>query len=505
MSNKLTYLTLEQLESSYTGYSLENNNIYNEEKNKIVTINNLNNLVNLSIFTESSLEDYAVVSERSYKILKSKLKKFNDQKLELSNIEKKVVDLLREAIDVSASDVHFVRNSESCEIKFRVNGYIDIYEVIPSEECDYLMFVLYNVMAATKDTTWNRKTPQDANILLSIKSKDYRFRYSHMPIFGEGGFNYHSVIRIIYPSTNDLTCICYEDFGYNQCDTNIIRTILNKSQGLFIVSGTTGSGKSTSLKKYIEALYHEKYNRKGVFITVEDPVEYLISGTQQSSVLASGKNSENPFTLAVKSAMRRDPDVLMIGEIRDSSTADALSNAVESGHYCLSTIHAGSVLSVVQRLIGLGMKLDKIISPGFLAGITCQKLVPRLCEFCKVTTIDNDFQIEIFHANDKGCKSCNNTGFSGRVLLIECLVPNIEDLKLISNQDWVGLYNSYREKRIQNTVTVGLGEGFTIKDKAYLNVLSGNVCINFLKLHFGEITPLDKEILHNVYKKGIST
>lgn len=117
--------------------------------------------------------------------------------------------------------------------------------------------------------------------------------------------NYHAVVRIIYPS-NNFVCTNYQDIGYNEADTDAIARILNTSYGLFIVSGTTGSGKSTSLKKYIELLFFNKYKGKGCFVTVEDPVEYLISGAQQSSIVADNDDkTKNPFADAVRSAMRR--------------------------------------------------------------------------------------------------------------------------------------------------------------------------------------------------------
>lgn len=312
-------------------------------------------------------------------------------------------------------------------------------------------------------------------------------------------------MRLIYPSTKTDICLSYKQLGYDLAGQTLVSKILDNSHGLFVVSGITGSGKSTSLKKYIELLYHLNHKGKGCFVTVEDPVEYQIKGVQQSSVVPDD-NGGNPFADAVRSAMRRDPDVIMIGEIRDSATIDALSSAVDSGHYCLTTIHAGSVIAVMQRLVGLGMKLDKLSSPGFLSGVTNQKLAPRLCDQCKVRVIDEEFGREVYQANEKGCPNCKHTGFTSRVLLLEFFIPTIEDLDLVAKQDWLGLYVRYAEKKLANQYDDGsLGEGFTIKDKAYAHVLDGQVCRNYFFHQFGHIDPADEQIIYEKHCQKTSS
>ncbi|HAS7223170.1 toxin-coregulated pilus assembly ATPase TcpT, partial [Vibrio cholerae] len=457
-----------------------------DEEREVLTLLEFDTKFRVNLLKKDKVYKYFLVSDANHKLLIANLVT-EQQAKDLSFIEKDIMKIASSATAYGASDIHFIREDRICKIKFRVNGTMIDYREILSSEADALMFVLYNVMATTKETTWNRKLPQDANIILVINEKAYRFRYAHMPLFGEGGKNYHAVVRIIYPS-NNFVCTNYQDIGYNEADTDAIARILNTSYGLFIVSGTTGSGKSTSLKKYIELLFFNKYKGKGCFVTVEDPVEYLISGAQQSSIVADNDDkTKNPFADAVRSAMRRDPDVIMIGEIRDKPTVEALSSAVESGHYCLTTIHAGSVVSVLQRLSGLGMKADKIASPGFLAGITSQKLIPELCPSCKVSFVDERYQRAVFSANENGCEACNHSGFKGRLLLLETLVPTVEDLELVASENWVSLYRKYRERRFIKTGKKGLGEGFSIKDKAYYNVLKGKVCHEYFMLHFGQL------------------
>ena len=462
---------------------------------QVVTLLKFNDIYKRSYLGEKAEYPLFIVTENVYKLIIAQLQQVSTQ-VELSDIQESVLKVIKAAIKLRVSDVHIVREDVACAIKFRINGSLVMHKEILSKDADSWMFVLYNVMATTKETTWNRRIPQDANVIINLDSGSYRLRYAHMPLFGESGQNYHAVLRLIFPSDKNDICLSYDQLRYDAASTALVTKILDNSHGLFVVSGVTGSGKSTSLKKYIELLYNVNHKGKGCFVTVEDPVEYQIQGVQQSSIVPDGSGG-NPFAAAVRSAMRRDPDVIMIGEIRDAATIDALSSAVDSGHYCLTTIHAGSVIAVMQRLAGLGMKLDKLSSPGFLSGVTNQKLAPRLCDSCKVQIVDPDFNRTVFVANNHGCSECNNTGFSSRVLLIEFFVPTIKDLDLIAKQDWLGLYVQYREKKTEYDLGDGsLGEGFTLKDKAYGYVLDGTLCNTYFLHQFGHIDPEDEQLIY---------
>ncbi|KJG56633.1 pilus assembly protein [Photobacterium kishitanii] len=362
-----------------------------------------------------------------------------------------------------------------------------------STDCDHMLFVLYNVMASTKETTWNIKVPQDANILLDFDGYSYRFRYAHMPLFGKGTDGYHAVIRVIAPNKNKDVCTDLKSLKITQAETKILNNMLSNPSGLIVVSGVTGSGKSTSLKNYMEYLFYTKYEEKGCFITVEDPVEYLISGVQQSSVVRS-KEGKNLFADAVRSSLRRDPDVLMIGEIRDIQTGEALSSAVESGHLCLTTVHAGNAVGVLQRLSGLGVSIDKLSTPGFIAGIMNQLLVPKLCEHCSQDRL-NDYTRSV-KVKGIGCLECNFIGITGRTLVIEQLIPDITVLRLIADKKWVEIYEYLRGVRSKTA----FGEGYTIKEKIYSLTLQGTVCSNYFKSSFGRMESENEELIYQVYK-----
>lgn len=439
-----------------------------------------------------------LTTEEHYKLLFVKL--IQESKNEVSNknrtrSEERILNILDKAIKEKASDIHFIRNDEIARIKFRVNGRMDLFNELLVSDCDEMLFVLYNVMASTKETTWNTKSPQDANILLDIGNVSYRFRYAHMPIFGKGieGSPYHAVLRVIYPNLDKSVCTDLNSLGLRKEEVKVVDDILSNPSGLVVVSGVTGSGKSTSLKNYMEYLYFTKYKSEGCFVTVEDPVEYVIEGAQQSSVVKS-KGGENLFAEAVRSSMRRDPDVLMIGEIRDIQTGQALASAVESGHLCLTTIHAGNVVGVLQRLNGLGVALDKLSTPGFVVGVMNQKLAPLVCPFCSEPAI-NDYGRHV-RIQGPGCKECKQQGIIGRKLVVEQMIPDLNILKLVLDHRWVDIYTYNKTKRS----TTELGEGYAIKDKIYFLCLEGLVCSNYFRSSYGAMEADDENLVFSIYK-----
>lgn len=411
--------------------------------------------------------------------------------LESSNVQKELESLLQIAVDTGASDLHITRGDVISRIEFRVNGSLILYSQMTSNSCDELVFVLYNVEATTKETTWNRQQPQSANILYDLQGKKYRFRYAHFPIFGESSDCYHCVLRIIPATIDTNPNPKLENTGLSTVEIEDIKAILSNPYGAYFIAGTTGSGKSTTLKTLMEWLQINRFNNKGCFLTVEDPVEYYIYGTKQSSVLDVDGGG---FHSAIKSALRRDPDVLMIGEIRDKISANALSGAVESGHYCFTTVHAGSIVTLLQRLSALGIAGDKLCTPGFIAGLQCQKLMPLLCTHCKKTetAVFGQLQKEVSVINNNGCKHCKNTGISGRKLVIEYMLPSLDELSAIAKNNWLEAYMHWRKKRF---VGKGIGEGFQIKEKTMLLVIENKVCYHWFNHEFGVIPQEDLEVI----------
>lgn len=447
----------------------------------------------LNSYYQCDIQGVAIIAEEDYfRILEQtsvnkKRSALNDNSI----IQNELESILLSATNLGASDLHITRNDNIAQIELRINGVLSTFMQMKSEKCDELVFVLYNVEANTKDTTWNRAIPQSANILYTLGKRNYRFRYAHFPIFGETAGCYHAVLRIIPSGITKAAVASLDKLGVSEHELADLKKILSNPYGAYIIAGTTGSGKSTTLKNLMEWLQINRYDDKGCFLTVEDPVEYQIYGAKQSSVL----NAENGgFHSAIKSALRRDPDVLMVGEIRDNISANALAGAVESGHYCFTTVHAGNIVSLLQRLSALGITSDKLSTPGFVAGLQCQKLVPVLCPACKkinpVSLLGREFTL--YSREAEGCGKCNHSGIRGRQLVLEYMRPGYEELEAISQQEWLKVYTIWRGKR---KLKQGLSEGFEIKEKVMAKVLSGDICFSWFNMEFGEIEKYDLEVI----------
>ncbi len=415
-----------------------------------------------------------------------------NKNIDITDTQKQLAAILQRAVSMGASDLHITRNDVLAQFEARINGVLMPFMQIKSQLCDELVFVLYNVEATTRDTTWNRAIPQSANILYSLSGRPYRFRYAHFPIFGETPDCYHAVLRIIPSGLQKGNIGSLDKIGISAEEIEDLKKILSNPYGAYVIAGTTGSGKSTTLKNLMEWLQINRYDDRGCFLTVEDPVEYQIYGAKQSSVVSVEGGG---FHAAIKSALRRDPDVLMVGEIRDNISANALAGAVESGHYCFTTVHAGNIVSLLQRMSALGIGSDKLSTPGFIAGLQCQKLVPVLCDNCKVEMEKRTIAGRVFTlytAGDKGCHECKNSGIKGRQLAMEYFLPTYEELAAIAKQEWLNTYTLWRNKR---QAAKGLAEGFEIREKVMAHVLKGRVDANWYAMEFGTLAEEDLEVL----------
>ncbi len=433
-----------------------------------------------------------VDSELYYQLLEDiSLEKTKRRDINSSSIQQELEALLLNAVNRGASDLHITRGDVMAKVELRINGVLVLDHQMLSSKCDELIFVLYNVQASTRDTTWNRAIAQSANILYTLNERSYRFRYEHYPIFGESDGCYHCVLRIIPSGLSTVVNPDLEKLGVSNEEIKDIQKILSNPYGVYFIAGTTGSGKSTTLKNMMEWMQINRYDDKGCFLTVEDPVEYQIYGAKQSSVL-DGENGG--FHSAIKSSLRRDPDVLMVGEIRDPVSSNALAGAVESGHYCFTTVHAGNIVTLLQRLAALGISSDKLSTPGFIAGLQCQKLIPVLCDNCKLDHEVNilDRRFTLCKVNESGCDSCKNTGIQSRQLVMEYLIPTQRELEALANQQWINVYSIWREKRFTSP---GVSEGFAIKEKVFMHVLRKRACYRWFIMEFGEVPDADMEVL----------
>lgn len=327
--------------------------------------------------------------------------KYLIKKVFFSQDNNKIEDeIIWEAIDKKASDLHFEPYKDIVYVRVRIDGLLSLLYIITKEE--YSAILSRIKIKSSLDITEHRR-PQDGKITMDIDGNTYDLRVSIIPVvFGE-----KIVLRILYNN------------GFNYCIDNLkllpkqrleLEKIINKNTGLVIVNGPTGSGKSTTLYTILNYVNKSEVN----VVTLEDPVEVIINGVNQMMV-----NSKEGVSFAngLRSIMRQDPDVIMVGEVRDEETAVMAVRAALTGHKVYTTIHSTEPREVYLRLEEMGIKSYLIRES--LVGIISQRLIKMLCDSCKEEEIITyrGSRAKIYKRGI-GCEKCNFTGYLGRALII---------------------------------------------------------------------------------------
>ncbi len=378
-----------------------------------------------------------------------------EDEVETTPMVKLVNQILTSAVFQRASDIHIDPLDDKLQVRYRVDGVLDVAKEFPIK-IHKQMISRIKVMSGMDIT--ETRIPQDGRIQTLIQRKNLDLRISTLPtVRGE-----KVVMRIldISGSANKLDSI-----GLNERDELAIRDMIKKPNGIMLVSGPTGSGKTTTLYACLNEL-----NKPGVnIVTVEDPVEIKVEGINQVQV----KPEVNlTFASSLRSILRQDPNIIMIGEIRDVETAEIAIRASLTGHLVLSTIHTNSAVKTITRL--LDMDIEPFLIGSSLSGIVAQRLVRKLCPDCSFLEDANPIEKETFKKFDievhqlkhaKGCASCNYKGYAGRVGIFEILpitkplekliaknASNAEIEKLALEQGLVSLMESGL-KKVQEGVT----------------------------------------------------
>lgn len=331
--------------------------------------------------------------------------------------------ILLAAAKKNASDIHFDPADNYMKVRFRIDGKLDTFTIVPNTAKQNLVARL-KILAGMNIT--ESRLPQDGAIRTVIEGVSLDMRVSTLPTKrGET-----IVIRIMdySMSLKGLESLCFNDVNYKK-----ILKMISEPNGIILVTGATGSGKSTTVYSILQRLNTEDAN----LISVEDPVEMEIEGINQVQV-----NSEIglDFATVLRSILRQDPNVIMIGEIRDSETAQIAVRASITGHLVLSTIHTNNSLSTIERL--LDMDVERYLLSSALEGIISQKLARRLCTKCRRIRNTNDYEKNLFRTvlglevkkiyEPVGCPECS-FGFKGRVAIHEVLLINQDIRDAISN------------------------------------------------------------------------
>ena len=326
--------------------------------------------------------------------------------------------IIRDTIKMGASDVHIEPGVNNVQIRLRIDGVLREYMQMPK----WLHgAVVSRLKILGKLDIAERRVPQDGRLKVQVQGRPVDLRLSTLPThFGE------KVVMRVLGSTNIPT---FEKMGYSPDQIKILDTSLNQPQGLILVTGPTGSGKSTTLYSSLKYRQSPEVN----IITVEDPIEYQLPGINQVQVNAKQGLT---FAAALRSILRQDPDIILVGEIRDLETAEIAFHAAMTGHMVLATLHTNGTLATIGRLLDMGIESPLISSS--VALITAQRLARRICQQCKEPYAPTPGMLEKLRMDDpgavwyhgKGCSACGNTGFAGRVGIYELLriTPSVREL-----------------------------------------------------------------------------
>lgn len=335
----------------------------------------------------------------------------------INNPAVRLVDsIIKEAIPYRASDIHIEPFEKRVRVRYRIDGDLQERAEFPIESYSAICARL-KILSGLNIA--ERRIPQDGRINLVVGGKEYDFRVSSMPtVYGE-----KFVIRILDKTSFHFT---RTDLGFTDAENVVIDKMLMRPHGIILLTGPTGCGKSTTLYSFLKEVNDPTVN----IITVEDPVEYTMAGINQTQV---NSKANMTFAAALRAILRQDPDIIMIGEIRDEETAEIAVRAAITGHLVFSTLHTNDAPGAITRLEDMGVA-DYLVADA-LAGVIAQRLVKRLCPACKKRGKTNAKEMEILGVSEPisifrpvGCQFCNNTGYKGRAAIHEILFMN-ENMK----------------------------------------------------------------------------
>lgn len=479
---EVSRIFLEDVESSF----LLENGIYpiweNEYLIKFVTHNPnqvnillvlkkiLNKNIELLLATDEELRDIKMLFEEQLAEEEGLFEDEVDRLKELASeapVIKLVNNIFTKAAQQNASDIHFESYKSGIKVRLRIDGTLHTIDKI---SLGLKQAIVARLKLMSKMNIAENRLPQDGRITLKLSGQEIDIRASSVPTaFGES-----FVLRLLGSDSVDLDL---DKMGFHPENLKLLKSLLTKPNGILLTTGPTGSGKTSTLYACLNHIYTEDIK----IITVEDPVEYQLEGISQIQVKSS---IDYTFSNALRSILRQDPDVIMIGEIRDSETAEIAIQSSLTGHFVLSTLHTNSAMGAISRLLDMGMEYFLLKST--IVGLMAQRLAKKLCEECKESISVDDRLMQKYNMHELqksissvfnpcravGCSSCNHSGYKGRVPLIE-LIPFNEEIKQALDKDLS--FNNIRSLGYR-----------TLQDDAVLKFLEGSIS-------FDEIVRLTNE------------
>ena len=363
--------------------------------------------------------------------------------------------IINQAIATHASDIHLEPFENYVTVRYRVDGVLFESNRIP-QNLYSAVSTRIKIMAGMNIA--EKRLPQDGRIELEIKGRAYDFRVSTLPtVFGE-----KIVIRVLDRTTFDFT---RDKLGFTEHENKLMDKIVRMPYGIVLLTGPTGSGKTTTLYSMLSEVNTPDKN----IVTIEDPVEYMLAGINQVQV---NMKSGLTFAAGLRSILRQDPDIIMIGEIRDEETAQIAVRAAITGHLVLSTLHTNDAPGAVTRLVDMGV--EPYLAADAIVAVIAQRLVRRLCPACR-TTYTADEKEKIILNTDKpvqlyksvGCPACQDSGYRGRTAIHEVMLIGKEHRNIIAKggsaeeirdvavkQGMVDLYESCRQLVLSGVTSI---------------------------------------------------
>ncbi len=368
-----------------------------------------------------------------------------------------VGSLLMDAVKRGASDIHFEPEYAFLRIRYRIDG---VLQQVRSLHKTYWPGVAVRLKVISGMDIAETRAPQDGRLNMNLCGRPIDFRVStHPTIHGE-----NIVLRVL---DRERSIIPLERMGLRTATLEQLQLMMTRPEGILVVTGPTGSGKTTTLYSLLSHQNTEAVN----IMTLEDPVEYPVTQMRQTSVAEVNKVD---FANGIRSIMRQDPDIILVGEVRDADTATMAFRAAMTGHQVFTTLHTNSALGAFPRLIDIGISPD--IMAGNIIGVVAQRLVRVLCPHCKEPTKPSDDQRKILNVKrneaiqifkHKGCKRCNQTGYRGRMAIMELLRIDSDMDSLIA-----------RRAHFDELRKMALEKGFnTLADDGVRRILEGYTSI----------------------------
>ena len=439
--------------------------------------------------------------------------------------------VIAHALADNISDIHIEVRPNGGIIRMRKNG--EMMEYMPDKRMTFndassLCSVIYTVLASTKAVSFDPRECQQGAVNYSVREQEIKLRYQSVPAYPDG---FDVVLRVL-PVGRSEEFVPLQKLGYTEQQVEELNNISSRPVGSLIIAGVTGSGKSTTLKNLLMYINASTGYKLKIY-TIEDPPEYNIARVTQIPVVI-GKdfdpNKMSPFEKPIKACMRGDPDIIMIGEVRDKITGDLTKKAVQSGHQVLTTVHATSALGIIDRFQDFGLSLSVLGSPDFLTGLLYQKLLGTLCPKCSIDLnehINSDKvtqgDLEIYNRiakvvnpkeyplklrNTRGCEHCNGSGLKGRNVCAEVIMIDLEIVQLIGAGDTIALMKHWRSLSDKNPASENM-RGKTCMEHGFQKMLKGVVCPYDVESSFKPITemlmPDVKKLGKNKLDKDIET